>query len=210
MKDYQVWIGHYVNNLSDSKMRYVNDKIFHLRIKESFETLIGVLTAPFLAFGVSNTLALCFPEAAGWIRISGLRFSPVFLVLATFLIIFAFFLLVNAFTTSKKISNSDIIKHDGFSNYLTHCADIFGLEATIKAKKEMSFAFFTGLAIILIEFTMNISYFSTELGQDFSGLFLSFVAALVPTSLLIAETFLLARTKFSIYALDEILAKVDK
>ncbi len=210
LKDYQSWIGHYVNNLSVAKIKYISDKVFELRIKEVFETIIGILTAPFLAFGVSNTLASCFPEAAGWVRISGVRFSPVFLVLATCLVVFAFFLFVNAFTTSRKISNSDIIKHDGFSNYLTHCAEIFGLEATIKAKKEMSFSFFVALSIIIIEFTMNVSYFSTEIGQDFAGLFLSFVAALVPTSLLIAETFLLAKTKFGIYAIDELRAKVDK
>jgi hypothetical protein len=117
---------------------------------------------------------------------------------------------VNAFSIQRKISNSDIIKHDGFSNYLLHCAEILGLQATLKAKKEMFFAFSVGFAIILIEFTMNISYFTVEIGQDFSGLFLSFVAALVPTALLIAETYLLAKTKFELYALDEINARVDK
>jgi len=210
MQEYQKWIGHFVNNLSDSKLQYVKDKIFNLRIREVFETVIGILTAPFLAYGVSNTLAMCFPEAAGWIRISGLRFSPVFLVLATFLIIFAFFLFVHGFTVAKKISNSNVIKHDGFSNYLKHCTEILGLTATNRAKKEMTTTFFIASGIILIEFTMNISYFSTELGQDISGLFLSLLAALVPTALLIAETFLLSVTKFQIYACDEILARVDK
>ena len=68
-----------------------------LQLKSIGEIFLGILTAPFLAYGVSNTLAMCFPEAAGWIRISGLRISPVFLVLATFMIIFAFFAFVNAF-----------------------------------------------------------------------------------------------------------------
>jgi len=210
MNEYQKWVGYYVNNLSETKIQYVKDRIFHLRIKEVFETIIGIITAPFLAYGVSNTLAMCFPEAAGWIRISGLRFSPVFLVLATFLIIFAFFLFVHGFTVSKKISNSNVIKQDGFSNYLEHCAEILGLTATNRAKKEMTSTFFIAIGIILIEFTMNISYFSNEIGQDISGLFLSFMAALVPTALLIAETFLLSGTKFKIYACDEILARVDK
>jgi len=210
LKDYQLWVGMYVNNLSEARKNYISEKMFRLRIKEFFETVIGLLTAPFLAFGVSNTLALCFPEAAGWVRISGLRFSPVFLVLASFLIIFAFFLFVHAFATYKKISNSDVIKHDGFSNYLLHCAEIMGLEATSRTKKEMSFAFCSALVIVLIEFTMNVSYFSTEIGQDFYGLFLSLMAALVPTALLVAETFLLGGTKFQIYALEEIFAKADK
>lgn len=208
--DYQSWIGKYINLLSNSKKQYISDYMFKLKIKEVFETIVGLITAPFLAFGVSNTLANCFSEAAGWIRISGIRFSPVFLILASFMIVFAFFLFVHGFFIWKKIGNSDIIKHDGFSNYLTHCAEILGLEGTSKAKNEMKFAFYAAIAIILIEFTMNISYFSGEIGQDLSGLFLSMMAAAVPTALLIAETFLLGGTKFRIYALDEINAKVDK
>lgn len=210
IKDYQKWINCFVNTLSEAKNKYINDKLFILRIKEFFETMVGLLTAPFLAYGVSNTLAMCFPEAAGWIRISGLRFSPVFLVLATCLIVFAFFLLTFSFLSMNKINNSDVIKYDGFSKYLVHCAEIFGLTATIKVRKEMQTALFIALAIIFIEITMNISYFSNEIGHDFSGLFLSVVSALVPTALLIAETFLLGRTKFEIYAIDEILSKADK
>ena len=57
---------------------------------------------------------------------------------------------------------------------------------------------------------MNISYFATEIGGDLQGLFLSFVAALVPTALLIAETFMLSQTMFDIYASDELIAKLDK
>lgn len=210
IKEYQKWVECFVNTLSDAKIKYIQDRLFVLRIKEFFETLIGILTAPFLAYGVSNTLAMCFPEAAGWIRISGLRFSPVFLVLATCLIVFAFFLLTFSFSILNKINNSDVIKQDGFSRYLIHCAEILGLTATLKSKKEMNTACFIALAIIFIEITMNISYFSNEIGHDFSGLFLSVVSALVPTALLIAETFLLGRTKFQIYAIDEIMSKVDK
>lgn len=210
ISEYQTWVGYFVNSLSEAKKEYISDYKFKLRIKEFFETVIGLLTAPFLAFGVSNTLASCFPEAAGWIRISGVRFSPVFLVLASFMIIFAFFLFVHGFFVMKKINNSDVIKHDGFSNYLIHCAEILGIEGTAKAQKEMKFAFYSAIVIILIEYTMNISYFSTEIGQDLYGLLLSMIAAAVPTALLIAETFLLSGTKFNIYALEEISAKVDK
>lgn len=210
IKEYQKWINCFVNTLSEAKIKYIQDKLFLLRIKEFFETFVGILTAPFLAYGVSNTLAMCFPEAAGWIRISGLRFSPVFLVLATCLIVFAFFLLTFSFSILNKINNSDVIKQDGFSRYLIHCAEILGLTGTLKARKEMNTACFIALAIIFIEITMNISYFSNEIGHDFSGLFLSVVSALVPTALLIAETFLLGRTKFQIYAIDELLSKADK
>lgn len=208
--EYNNWIGLYINGLSESKIQYISDKMFKLRIKQFFEILVGLLTAPFLAYGVSNTLANCFSEAAGWVRISQMRFSPVFLVLASFLIIFAFFLFVHAFTTNKKIENSDVIKHDGFSNYLLHCTGISGLEGVSKARREKNFALYSALIIILIEFTMNVSYFSTEIGQDFYGLFLSLVAALVPTTLLIAETFLLSGTEFEIFALEEIRAKADR
>ena len=126
------------------------------------------------------------------------------------MILFAFFLFVHGFEISRKISNSDVIKQDGFSNYLVHCAEIYGLEGTSRAKKEMSFTFYVAAAIILIEFTMNVSYFTNEIGQDFYGLILSIIAALVPTSLLLAETFLLGNTKFRLYALEEIMAKADK
>ena len=208
--EYNNWIGLYINNLSDYKLQYIGDRMFKLRIKQFFEIFVGILTAPFLAYGVSNTLANCFSEAAGWVRISQMRFSPIFLVLASFLIIFAFFLFVHAFTVNKKIENSDVIKHDGFSNYLLHCTGIWGLEGVSRATREKNFALYSALIIILIEFTMNVSYFSTEIGQDFYGLLLSIVAALVPTALLIAETFLLSGTQFEIYALEEIKAKANK
>lgn len=210
IKEYQLWIERYINCLSSSKIRYIKDKIFNLQLKSVGEIVIGILTAPFLAYGVSNTLAMCFPEAAGWVRISGLRLSPVFLVLATFLIIFAFFTFVNAFFCSKKIQASDVIKNDGFSDYQHHGVTIYGLQAVRKLNSERIRSLVIAVAIIFIEFSMNISYFMTEIGGDLQGLFLSLVAALVPTALLIAETYMLSQTKFDIYVLDEINSKLDK
>ena len=75
----------YINN--------VKEELLNSQFRMIVEVIAGILTSPFLAYGVSNTLALCFPEAAGWIRISGLRFSPIFLVLAAIMIIFGFFML---------------------------------------------------------------------------------------------------------------------
>ena len=170
---------------------------------------MGILTAPFLAYGVSNTLAMCFPDAAGWIRISGLRFSPIFLTLATFLIIFAFFSFVNGFLSTRKINASQVIKHDGFSDYFSHGVDILGLQAVKKLESERNRCFIIGCSIIFIEFTMNVSYFSTEIGGDLQGILLSFIAALVPTALLIAETYMLSQTKFNIESIDSLLAKID-
>ena len=209
IKSYQSWIDNYANSLSESKIIKIKDKLLNLQIWAALETGLGLFTAPFLAYGVSNTLAMCFPEAAGWMRIGGLRFSPIFLVLATFLIIFAFFAFVSAFTTHKKIGASDIIKQDGFSNYLSHGVDIYGLEGTKKLDSEMRRYICIGLAIILIEFSMNISYFTQEIGSDMKGLFISCVAALVPTALLIAETIMLAHTKFEIFASEELIARID-
>lgn len=128
LKNYRLWIERYINSLSSAKINSIKDRMFMLQLKSAGEILIGILTAPFLAYGVSNTLAMCFPEAAGWIRISGLRFSPIFLVLATFLIIFAFFAFVNAFTADRKIQASQVIKQDGFSDYRHHGISIYGLE----------------------------------------------------------------------------------
>lgn len=210
VKEYQQWIERFINNLSAAKIRNIKDKQFMLQIKSVGEICLGILTAPFLAYGVSNTLAMCFPEAAGWIRISGLRFSPVFLVLATFMIIFAFFAFVNAFLCNKKIQASNVLKNDGFSNYLKHGVEIYGLEGMRKLNTEMQRSFIIGLSIIFIEFSMNISYFMQEMGGDLGGMFLSSVAAMVPTALLIAETYMLSATKFDIHSCDELIARLDR
>ena len=209
--DYQQWIGLFINNLSSVKLRNIRDKGFNLKLKAAGEVVLGILTSPFLAYGVSNTLAMCFPEAAGWIRISGLRFSPVFLVLATFLIIFAFFSLTSAFVSTKRVNGAEVIKNDGFNNYMYHGVDIFGTEAVKKLKSEGFRAFIIALSIIVIEFTMNVSYFMKEIGGgEWGGIFLSFVAALVPTALLVAETFMLSHTQYEIHTTNEILSRLDK
>ena len=210
IKEYQQWIERLVNTLSSTKIRNMKDKQFGLQIKSMGEILLGIITAPFLAYGVSNTLAMCFPEAAGWVRISGLRLSPVFLVLATFLIIFAFFSFVSGFLASKKIQASNVLKQDGYSNYLQHGVEIYGLEGVKKLDREMRRSFIIGLSIIGIEFSMNASYFMGEIGGDLGGMILSALAALVPTALLIAETYMLSQTRFESFACDELVAKIDK
>ena len=210
LKAYRLWIERYINSLSRTKIRNIKDRLFNLQLKSAGEIIVGILTAPFLAYGVSNTLAMCFPEAAGWIRISGLRFSPIFLVLATFLIIFAFFGFVSAFTASKKIQASQVIKQDGFSDYRQHSVNIFGLEGVRKLTLDKNRYLAIACSIIFIEFSMNVSYFMTEIGGDLQGIALSLIAALVPTALLIAETLMLSQTQFDIYACDELLAKIDK
>lgn len=210
MNHYQKWIELFINNLSNTKIKNIKDRLFVLNLKSVGEAIVGILTAPFLAYGVSNTLALCFPEAAGWLRISGLRISPVFLVLATFLIIFAFFAFVNGFLCMKKIQGSNVIKQDGFSNYLHHGVDIYGLEGIRKINSEQISSFVIAISIIFIEFSMNISYFMSEIGGDLQGILLSLIAALVPTALLIAETYMLSQTKFYIYASEELISKLDR
>lgn len=210
LNEYQSWIEMYINNIGNVKLNYIKEKMFNLHIKGFFEISAGILTAPFLAYGVSNTLAMCFPEAAGWVRISGLRFSPVFLILATMLIIFAFFTLSNAFTNIRKIAGFDVIKLDGFRNYLLSGVDIFGIENVRALQAEKNRLFVIGISIIFIEFTMNTSYFMTEIGADLNGILLSIVAALVPTALLVAETYMLSKTNYEIFASDSLIAKLDK
>lgn len=209
--DYEQWIGLFINNLSTTKLRNIRDKGFNMKLKAVGEIILGILTSPFLAYGVSNTLAMCFPEAAGWIRISGLRFSPVFLVLATFLIIFAFFSLTSAFVATKRVNGAEVIKKDGFNNFSYHGVDIFGTEAVKKLKSEGFRSFIIAMSIIAIEFTMNVSYFMKEIGGgEWGGMFLSVVAALVPTALLVAETFMLSHTQYEIHVTNEILSRLDK
>ncbi len=92
---------------------------------------------------------MCFPEAAGWVRISGLRISPVFLTLATFMIIFAFFSFVNAFFCTKKVQGSQVIKQDGFSDYQHHGVTIYGLEGVRRLNSEKNRSLTIGCAIYI-------------------------------------------------------------
>lgn len=209
MKNYRNLINTFVNKLSENRINSIKNNLVNNQLKMIVETFIGILTAPFLAYGVSNTLASCFPEAANWVRISGLRFSPIFLVLATFLIIFAFFSFVRAFTISKQIKGSEIIKFDGFHDYNSHGVTVLGIDSMRNLSREKNVVMSIACFIILIEFTMNVSYFITEIGGDIQGMFLSFVTALVPTALLIAETHLLSSTMFKINNYNELLSMLD-
>ena len=66
-----------------------------------------------------------------------------------------------------------------------------------------------GCAIIFIEFSMNVSYFMQQWGEDLSGILLSGLAALVPTAILIAETYMLSGTKFETSACDDLISKLN-
>ena len=210
VKDYQTWLGFFVNNTTRKRIKDIKETLFELRLKAFGEYMLGIATAPFLAYGVSQTLAMCFPDAAGWIRISGLTLSPVFLILATLLIVFAFHCFGQSFTISRRIHASDVIKQDGFSDYNIHGVSLHGSEGTKVLKKEAKKWLYIALAVVAIEITMNVSYFIGEMGNDMKGLLLSFVAALVPTSILIMETTMLGGTKFAIAIREEMLSKIDK
>lgn len=209
IKEYQKWIERYINTFSATKINNIKDKMFTLQIWQGVETIAGLITAPIIAYGVSNTLAMCFPEAAGWIRISGLRFSPVFLALGTVLIMCAFFAFTSAFTNSRKIQASNVIKQDGFSNEFQHGVEIYGLEGTQKLEREKRIFFTIGTIILFIEFTMNVSYFMQENGNDAQGMFVSAVAALVATATLLTETYLTSRTQFETFACSGVVEKID-
>lgn len=208
MRSYRKLITDFVNNLSENKLNLIKSSLLNWQLRSIVEVSVGILTAPFLAYGVSNTLAGCFPEAANWVRISGLRFSPIFLVLSTFLIIFAFFSFVRAFTISKQINGSEIIKFDGFHDYVHHGVSIFGVDALKSLNKEKTIAMCIACLIIGIEFTMNVSYFISEIGGDLQGFFLCCITALVPTALLIAETTLLSATSYKIDNYNKLLSMV--
>lgn len=211
VKDYQQWITLYVNNISRKKLKDISNSIFDLQIKSVIEYIIGFATAPFLAYGVSQTLAECFPEAAAWIRLdAGFKFSPIFLILATLMIAFAFHCFAASFATSKRVLASNVIREDGFSDYNVHGVNIHGVESSKNLKKEARKFFLIAVAVVVIELTMNISYFIGVMGQDMQGMILSFVAALVPTAILIMETNMLGNTKFEIITKQELLQKVDK
>lgn len=211
VKDYQQWITLYVNNITKKKLKDISNKIFNLEIKSYLEYGLGIITAPFLAYAVSQTLAECFPEAAGWIRLSdGFKFSPIFLALAMIMIIFAFHCFATSFATTKRVLASNVIKQDGFSDYNVHGVLLHGVESSKNLKKEAKKFFIIALCVVFIEVTMNVSYFIGVMGGDIMGMVLSFVGALLPTSILIMETNMLGNTKFEIIVREELLEKVDK
>lgn len=213
LQDYQQWIGMYINNISSVKLKNLRDKQFMLKLKAAGEVGLGILTSPFLAYAVSNTLGLCIPDAAGWIKLGegGLRITPVFLFLATCMIIFAFFTLTAAFVDSKRVAGAEVMKKDGFGNYMNHGVDMFGSEAIKKLRADGFRSLMIALSVIAIEFTMNASYFMQEIGgAEWSGIMMSLIAALVPTALLVAETFMLAHTQYEIHICDEIFSRLDK
>lgn len=211
VKDYQQWITLYVNNITKKKLKDISNKIFNLEIKSYLEYGLGIITAPFLAYAVSQTLAECFPEAAGWIRLAeGFKFSPIFLALAMIMIIFAFHCFATSFATTKRVLASNVIKQDGFSDYNVHGVVLHGVESSKNLKKEAKKFFIIALCVVFIEVTMNVSYFIGVMGGDIMGMVLSFVGALLPTSILIMETNMLGNTKFEIIVREELLEKVDK
>ncbi|MBQ9245201.1 hypothetical protein IJ182_02925 [bacterium] len=211
VKDYQQWIQLFVNNITRKKLKDISNKIFNLEIKAGLEYGLGVITAPFLAYGVSQTLAECFPEAAGWIRLAeGFKFSPIFLVLAMFMIIFAFHCFATSFATTKRVLGSNVIKQDGFSDYNQHGVVLHGVESSKNLKKEAKKWFIIALCVVFIEVSMNASYFIGVMGGDVMGMVLSFIAALLPTAILIMETTMLGNTKYEIIIREELMEKVDK
>jgi hypothetical protein len=211
VKDYQQWIQLFVNNITKKKLKDINNKIFNLEIKAGLEYAVGVITAPFLAYGVSQTLAECFPEAAGWIRLAeGFKFSPIFLALAMFMIIFAFHCFATSFAITKRVNASNVIKQDGFSDYNVHGVILHGVESSKNLKKEAKKFFIIALCVVFIEISMNASYFIGVMGGDVMGMILSFIAALLPTAILIMETTMLGNTKFEIIIREDLMEKIDK
>ena len=84
-----------------------------------------------------------------------------------------------------------------------------GYRQSVSLRVKKSAAMFIACSIIFIEFTMNVSYFMTNFGDDLQSILLCIIAALVPTALLIAETFMLSQTKFEISAIEDLITKLD-
>ena len=126
------------------------------------------------------------------------------------MIIFAFHCFSTSFATMKRVYASNVIKQDGFSDYNVHGVILHGVESSKNLKRESKKFFIIALCVVFIEVTMNVSYFMGVMGGDIMGIIISFIAALVPTSLLIAETTMLGNTKFDIIIREELLEKVDK
>lgn len=210
IKDYQEWINLFINNISRKKLRDINNKIFYLQISCVGEYLLGIATAPFLAYGVSQTLAGYFPEAAGFINITQtFRFSPIFLTLATLMIIFAFHCFAVSFYTTKRIHASNVIKQDGYSDYNSHGVMIHGVESTKNLQKEAKKFLVIAICVVFVEIVMNTSYFIKD-ADDIQSILMALLSASIPTVLLIMETNMVSSTKFKINLFEELLDRVDK
>ena len=118
---------------------------------------------------------------------------------------FVMMILAVIFTTIFDIGMEQLIKPPVSENKLI-LAHIFSYGYLILRNG----AFTIGIAIIAIEFSMNVSYFMQSIGGDLKGMLLAAVAALVPTALLIAETLMLGQTNFEKFASEELLAKIDR
>ena len=212
VKDYQQWINLYVNNITKKKLKDMKEKIFNLQLKSYGEFFLGVITAPFLAYAVSQTLGEIFPEAAGFIRMAGgaLKVSPVFLTLASFMIIFAFHCFSTSFAITKRINASNVIKQDGFSDYNIHGVSLHGVESSKNLKKEAKKWLLIAICVVIIEYTMNVTYFTGVMGGDILNMVICALGAALPTAILIMETTMLGNTKFEIIIREELLDKVDK
>ncbi len=212
VKEYQQWINLYVNNVTKKKLKDMNNKIFSLQLKSYGEFILGVITAPFLAYAVSQTLGEIFPEAAGFIRLAGgaLKISPVFLTLASFMIIFAFHCFATSFAITKRINASNVIKQDGFSDFNVHGVTLHGVESSKNLKKEAKKWLFIAICVVIIEYTMNVTYFTGVMGGDILNMVVCALGAALPTAILIMETTMLGNTKYEIIIREELLEKVDK
>ncbi len=212
VKDYQQWITLFVNNITKKRLKDIKEKIFNLQLKSYGEYFLGVITAPFLAYAVSQTLGEIFPEAAGFIRLAGgaLKVSPVFLSLASFMIVFAFHCFATSFAITKRVYASNIIKQDGFSDYNVHGVTLHGVESSKNLKKESKKWLFVAICVVIIEYTMNVSYFTGVMGGDILNMIICALGAALPTAILIMETTMLGNTKFEIMIREELLEKVDK
>ena len=184
----------------------------NLQLKSYGEYFLGVITAPFLAYAVSQTLGEIFPEAAGFIRLAGgaLKVSPVFLSLASFMIVFAFHCFATSFAITKRVYASNIIKQYGFSDYNVHGVTLHGVESSKNLKKESKKWLFVAICVVIIEYTMNVSYFTGVMGGDILNMIICALGAALPTAILIMETTMLGNTKFEIMIREELLEKVDK
>ena len=126
------------------------------------------------------------------------------------MIIFAFHCFATSFAITKRLFASNVIKQDGFSDYNVHGVTLHGVESSKNLKKEAKKFFLIAVTVVFIEITMNVSYFVGVMGGDVTGMVLSFIAAMLPTAILIMETTMLGITKFEIIIREELLEKVDK
>ena len=184
IEEFRAWIRETITSLNKDQLAMLKKKYKSSVSIRNLKVFAAVLTAPFVSFGASNTVANFFPDA-GIIRLAGIRFNPIIWIVLTIAVMIAFILITKGFVKSKEMHGSDVIINDGYSNFEAHGIDIKGPKDWRGDKKQRLLYWIGSACILIIELSTNLVYFVQTQGDE--AFILALMIALIPTLLLICE-----------------------